>query len=187
MGLDTRAYRKATDEWQKDWVTLSNERGWRPVMFGLMMEPVGERNYGLTGGYVGGRAPFTLDDAPTWHQDGLDELPWPGGLIGGMISANGNAPSFRGKAYTHYVEAITGESLYAACDEPWEGEQLRSITELLEAAAEPTAEDAVREQIADAFDVPPRMLGDTTLEERQALARWFRVCVDHDLAVSGDC
>jgi hypothetical protein len=170
MGLDTRAYAKSTHEWRQHWVVMSNERGWRPVMFGLMAEPVGQRNYGLKGGYAGGRAPFTIDDAPSLHQDGLDELPWPGGLVGGMISSNGDGPSFRGKAYAGYVEGVTGESLYACIDDPWEGEILRSITEQLEEAATTNG--------VDRYDVP--------MDERAALARWFRVCVDHDLAVSGD-
>lgn len=168
MGLDTRAYAKATPEWKEQWVELCNARGWRPVMFGLMREPVGQRNYGLGKEYVGGRAPFTLEDAPAWHQDGLDELPWPGGLVGGMISADGSAPSFRGKVYTEYVETVTGQSLYAACDENWQGEQLRDITEQLELAVD-------------------RPYAGSNHAERKALAQWFRVCVDNDLMVSGDC
>jgi hypothetical protein len=138
-------------------------------MYGLMREYVGDRNYGLTGGYLRGRVPFTLDDAPSYHQDDLDDLPWPGGLVGGMISANGNAPSFRGKAYTEYVEAVTGHSLYAACSELWEGERLAEITEALEVVEH-------RHIRAHRLD----------RDEAVALARWFRVCVDHDLAVGGD-
>lgn len=160
MGLDTRAYRAATDEWKREWVTLSNERGWRPVIFGLMREPVGKRNYGLTGGYLSGVAPFTLEQAPDWHQDGLEDLPWPGGLVGGMLSENGGGPSFRGKAYDTYVERVTGRSLYMAIDEPWQDDVLREVAQALRTAA------------------------DTS--EHESLARWFEVCVENDLMVSGD-
>jgi hypothetical protein len=186
MGLDTRAYAKATDEWKEGWVERANAKGGRTVMYGLMWEPVGQRNYGLAGGYLRGRAPFTLEDAPALYQEGLEDLPWPGGqrnygllggrigppypLIGGMVSGNGDGPSFRGKAYTEYVERITGHSLYEPCDEPWDGELLESITERLEANVDGAPVDVY---------VKPA--------ERRALAEWFRVCVDHDLAVSGDC
>jgi hypothetical protein len=171
MGLDTRAFVKATPEWREAWVHRVNEveRG-RPVMLGLMWEPIGQRNYGLAGGYIGGREPVSIEEAPRYHQEGLEDLPWPGGLVGGMISANGNAPSFRGKAYTNYVEALTGHSLYDACDEHWDGDLLTEITVALEASEA----DGRR----DDFDTPR--------EERNALAAWFRVCVDHDLAVGGD-
>ena len=172
MGLDTRAYRKATPEWQERWVWLSNQRGWRAVMFGLMREPVGQVNYGLAGGYLKGRAPFTLEDAPEYHQDGLDDLPWPGGLVGGMVSANGNAPSFRGKAYDDYVEGVTGYSLYDACDEMWQGDKLKEITDcLVRAAANPET-----------------IMGYDQIDqsEREAIANWFLVCVNNDLVVSGD-
>lgn len=184
MGLDTRAFHKSTDEWKKEWVERANAEGGRPIIFGMFWEPIGNKNYGLAGGYLDGRPPFTVEDAPTYHQEGLHDLPWPGGqknyglaggrvgppypLVSGMISGYGNGPSFRGKAYGSYVQLVTGRSLYDCIDEPWEGEQLRAITMLLENAA------------ADGPD------GYTSQEERQALAQWFRVCVDNDLAVSGD-
>ena len=171
MGLDTRAYRKATLEWQEEWVIRTNEAGGRPVMFGLMWEPIGQVNYGLAGGYLKGRAPYTLEDAPDWHQDGLDELPWPGGLVGGMVSRNGDGPSFRGRVYTDYVENLTGRSLYAACDEMWQGDELFVITNaLVVAAANPEAVTYIGIEQG----------------EREALAKWFRVCVENDLVVSGD-
>jgi hypothetical protein len=174
MGLDTRAYRKSTQEWKEQWVIRQNEAGGRPVVFGLLWEPVGQKNYGLTGGYVGGTPPLTLEDAPDLHQVDLEQLDWPGGLIGGMISSNGTGPSFRGKAYNDYVEAVTGESLYSCIDAPWDGVILDAITFMLEGAVDeaPNAE-------ADEY-APAR-------EEREALARWFRVCSDNGLAVSGDC
>lgn len=183
MGLDTRAYAKATPEWQEDWVKRMNAQGWRPVMFGLMAEPVGKRNYGLTGGWLEGREPFTIEDAPLYHQDGMESLPWPGHLIGGMLSENGGGPSFRGKAYDAYVQAVTGESLYSAIDEFWEGEQLLHITLQLELAAEGKMQPLESNIQSDPWDFG---FEDVDAEERKALAAWFRVCVDNDLVVSGD-
>lgn len=183
MGLDTRAFMPATDEWKEQWVATCNERGWRSVMYGLMIEPVGQRNYGLAGGYLGGRAPFTIDEAPAWHQDGLEDLPWPGGLIGGMISGNGESPSFRGKAYDAYVQAVTGQSLYDPCDDPWQGNDLLHIAVQLELAAEGQVQPLQSNITSDPWDFG---FDDVSSDERVALAKWFRVCADNGLAVSVD-
>ena len=161
MGLDTRAYRQADEEWQRQWVEKTNEAGERTVFFGLAKQKLEQ--------------PVTLEDAPHFHQDDLLELAWPGGLIGGMISsACGDGPSFRGKAYDGYVEVITGESLYAACDGPWMGDTVRHVAEQLRAAVS----DPDGRKAAERFEVSP--------EEQESLARWFEVCVENDLAVAGD-
>jgi hypothetical protein len=164
VGLDTRAFRRASDDWREQWVARTNEAGERPVLWGLAVQKLNE--------------PLTLEDAPLFHQDGLSDLPWPGGLVGGMLSEDGGGPSFRGKAYANYVEGVTGRSLFDACDENWEGDIVREVAEKLRAAV-----DDPPESIPDGYPGPwmPE-----SREEREALARWFEVCVENDLMVSGD-
>lgn len=155
MGLDTRAFRKATPTWREEWVERTNAAGERPAFFGLAMAKLEE--------------PVTVEEAPLYHQENMDSLDWPGGLCGGMISGQGDAPSFRGKVYDSYVEKVTGQSLYAACDEMWEGTQLAGVAAALRSAAEQADEN-----------------GGLPQGEREALARWFEVCVENDLVVGGD-
>jgi hypothetical protein len=159
MGLDTRAYRRSTDDWKAAWAQTTNVVGHRPAFFGLMVEQLDKE--------------IGPDDAPEFHQDGLDKLDWPGGLVGGMLSGFGDGPSFRGKVYDSYVEVVTGESLYAACEEPWEGEDLAAIAGKLRYAASDPVYD----------EEPWNWL---SREEREALARWFEVCVENELVVGGD-
>lgn len=160
MGLDTRAFAVATPEWREEWVRKTNEAGERPVLWGLAVKKLTE--------------PVAIEDAPEYHQDGIDELDWPGGLCGGILSGDGGCSSFRGKVYDWYVERVTGHSLYAACDEYWQGDLLRQITEDLERAAL----NNVVEEDGDYDEI--------TQEEQDALAKWFRVCVENDLVVGGD-
>lgn len=126
--------------------------------------------------------PVTLEDAPRYYQDeSLNELPWPGGLVGGMISGNGDAPSFRGKAYAHYVEAVTGHSLYEPCeDELWTGDKLKEIAAKLRSAVINGAGKRYGE-VDDPYHFDP-----PEPAEREALAKWFELCVEHNLAVGGD-
>jgi hypothetical protein len=155
MGLDTRAFKRADKEWRKRWVERINEAGERPAFFGLGIETLEQ--------------PVTLDDAPLFHQDELDQLPWPGGLIGGMLSGCGDGPSFRGKAYASYVQEAIGLDLYAICHAYLEGEDLQVAAASLRACVEDDALDEL-----------------APLKEREALARWFEVCAEHDLVVGGD-
>lgn len=154
MGLDTRAFRRLTDEQRQAYVGRE-----RTTFFGLatcMVEDV--------------------EQAPRFDQEGLDDLPWPGGLCGGMLSGNGDS-SFRGKAYANYFEAVTGRSLYAAADEMLEGDALAECAAALRGAVDsPPAE--IPDGYPGAYMPAP--------EERAALASWFELCVEHELVVGGD-
>ena len=153
MGLDTRAFRRADGDWRQAWVKRTNDAGERPRFYGMLVEPLAH--------------PLEHADAPLYHQDDLDELPWPGGLVGGMISGNCDGPSFRGKVYAAYVERVADCDLYG---EQLEGDELKRVAEALrDAVHDPAPEPWPRDR-----------------DEREALARWFEVCVEHDLVVGGD-
>jgi uncharacterized protein YoaH (UPF0181 family) len=161
MGLDTRAFARMTHEERQQWVDEMNEAGQKPAP-------------GILGAFAAVKLEqlATLDDAPFWDQpERISQLDWPGGLIGGMMSGCGDGPSFRGKAYDAYVEEVTGRSLYEAAEGMWEGETLVEVAKALREAAPPAG---------------GQYAGDVRPEEREALARWFEICVENDLGVSGD-
>ena len=88
-------------------------------------------------------------------------------LVGGMLSGNGNGPSFRGKVYAPFLSNWIGLNLYR--------------------------EEIPHETVARAADLLDKFLednkelefSDISREEIVALAQWFRVVADNGGTVVG--
>lgn len=89
-------------------------------------------------------------------------------LVGGLLSGNGDGPSFRGKVYNDYVQEVTGESLY---QEFIPTEKVKEMANKLE--------EAVKERKFAEVTNP------VSAEEAHALTQWFRVCAENGYAVIG--
>ena len=87
-------------------------------------------------------------------------------LVGGMLSGNGNGPSFRGKVYASFLHNSIGLDLYQ-----------ESIPNDKVARAATLLEDWIVQN--------PVALSDISREEVCALAKWFRITADNGGEVVG--
>lgn len=88
-------------------------------------------------------------------------------LVGGMLSGNGNGPSFRGKVYAPFLHNAIGMDLY---QEEIPTDKVKRAADLLDKWL---------------LENPNLDFSDITREEIQALAKWFHVTADNGGVVVG--
>lgn len=100
-----------------------------------------------------------------------------GRLCGGIMSQTGEA-SFRGKVYDDFVESVAGASLYQEWINPYE------VKDIALALTKYVAEHTPKSHHQYLLDNP---MGITHLDfdEAKALAEWFTIASDNELAVRG--
>jgi hypothetical protein len=91
-------------------------------------------------------------------------------LVGGLLSGNGDGPSFRGKVYSDFVEHVTEQTLY---QELIENSIVRKMVESFDNFLNEFPEDKTYQKM------------DLTKEEAVALRDWLKVVADNDGSVMG--
>ena len=105
-----------------------------------------------------------------------------GRLCGGIMSQTGEA-SFRGKVYDDFVESVAGASLYQEWINPYEVKDI--AVALASYVREHTAES--HHQYIVKHEINKQFSGDLgeSFDEAKALAEWFTIASDNELAVRG--